>query len=315
MSVSCPLFAISAGIATAPKAAPKLICPGLLLARRTAITPSGCDAMTSREKSAAPWRKLTRAIASSRFSDRRYCAGASALSKLSLKSGRGRVVPKEAGRPSRYFWHRSRASAYFSANSSCRIWARCSSAPGLTSLVLGAPDHAVDSESAMRSFVAPPKTMPPSRPLPIGSAPSQRSAGRAYHSSSCELPSTDNSIVELCGRAATAIPTCRNLRLVVCTTTPEAIYRYALEQTTFLIMASSGKSAGRLLSAAQSLNRPCKPQYCAKPLLLQRLRSFSRVPEVWQFGPAQALTQWGSRIGWLWILPSVGPAAHATMDS
>ena len=62
--------------------------------------------------------------------------------------------------------------------------ARCSRAEGLSCRSLGAPDQTVDSLSASRSRSTPPNTMAPRRPLPTGSASSQRVEGVRYQSDS-----------------------------------------------------------------------------------------------------------------------------------
>ena len=67
-------------------------------------------------------------------------------------------------------------------NSAFRIVGRTALALGLFQS-LGPPDQSVSSFSASRSEPTPPKTIAPSRPLPIGRAwLSQFFAGWAYHS-------------------------------------------------------------------------------------------------------------------------------------
>src|SRR5579863_8378889 len=66
----------------------------------------------------------------------------------------------------------------------------------------------------MRSIGKPPKTMPPRRPLPIGSASSQRSAGLLYQSSSLGLLSVAGCAVATRESTPAASAPCRKLRLV-----------------------------------------------------------------------------------------------------
>src|ERR1700733_16300714 len=81
--------------------------------------------------------------------------------------------------------------------------------------VLGAPDQAVDSVRAIRSFATPPKSIPPILPFPMGRASSQRLASLLYQSTWCGVPvSSAGTRRFLAGRAARAKLPRRNSRLV-----------------------------------------------------------------------------------------------------
>src|SRR5277367_1232038 len=134
------------------------------------------------------------------------------VSKVSCNSGSGKFVPKFFQWPGRYSRQSACASSYFPAKKSSRISCRCDRAPGFTSSVAGAPDHAVNSDSAIRSTVVPPKTIPPKRPFPMGRASSHRSAGFVYQSSSLFMPDCARSEATNCGTTAVARPPRKKLR-------------------------------------------------------------------------------------------------------
>jgi hypothetical protein len=83
--------------------------------------------------------------------------------------------------------------------------------------VAGAPDQAVNSDSAIRSTVVPPKTIPPNRPFPMGRASSQRSAGFVYQSSCLFMPDCARSEGTKCGSTTVASPPRKKLRRSVIT--------------------------------------------------------------------------------------------------
>jgi hypothetical protein len=66
---------------------------GLSHSRRTAITPCGCDASTSRRKRTPPLAKATCATPSARSSERRYCTGGAVRSVSNSRKPRGSAVP------------------------------------------------------------------------------------------------------------------------------------------------------------------------------------------------------------------------------
>ena len=79
------------------------------------------------------------------------------------------------------FSAKAEAFSYSPANSRRRISGRAEAEAGLL-LSIGQPAQRLSSFNWIRSFPAPPKTMPPSRPFPTGRASTHSRAGCRYQS-------------------------------------------------------------------------------------------------------------------------------------